>query len=79
MEHFEIEVKVQHIRTYTVIAEDGHQALAKYQEGRAFFDDRKTLSQNNSSLVTQEELGDTAEVYTTDVTRTLVATADGEV
>ena len=53
MEHFEIEVKVQHIRTYTVIAEDGHQALAKYQEGRAFFDDRKTLSQNNYSLVTQ--------------------------
>ena len=74
MPRFEIAVRVEHIRTYTVEAEDGHEALAKYQAGDADDpdDDMKVLS-------TWNELGDTAEVYTTDDIRTLVATADGDV
>ena len=74
MERFEIAVPMKHWRFYTVQAEDGHEALEKYQAGLAEFDsdDMKTLS-------TWVELGDKAEVYTTDELRTLVATADGDV
>ena len=74
MPQFEIEVTMTHTRTYTVEAKDGHHALAKYQADKAEFDndDMKDLG----SLV---EDGDTAEVYTTDGLRTLVATADGDV
>ena len=68
MQRFEIEVRVEHIRTYTVEAEDGHEALEKYQAGLAEFD-----SDDMKTLATWDELGDTAEVYTT------VATADGDV
>ena len=74
MPHFEIAVRAEHIRTYTVEAENGHEALAKYQAGDADDpnDDMKTLP-------TWVELGNTAEVYTTDGLFTLVATADGDV
>jgi hypothetical protein len=71
---YEIEVTMTHIRTYFVEAEDGHDALAKYQAGKAEFD-----NDDMKLLETWEEDGDTAEVYTTDGLHTLVATADGDV
>ena len=71
---YEIEVTMTHIRTYFVEAEDGHDALAKYQAGKAEFD-----NDDMKLLETWEEDGDTAEVYTTDGLHTLVAPADGDV
>ena len=74
MPQFEIEVQVTHTRIYWVEADDGPEALAKYQAGGAEFD-----NDNTEDLGPSEEDGDTAEVYTTDGPRTLVATADGDV
>tara|TARA_R110000824_G_scaffold3953_7_gene18839 strand:- start:357 stop:581 length:225 start_codon:yes stop_codon:yes gene_type:complete len=74
MSQFEIEVTVTHTRTYTVEAKDGHDALAKYQADEAEFD-----NDDMQILGSWVEDGDTAEVYTTDGLRTLVATADGDV
>ena len=71
---FDIEVQVTHNRTYSVEAEDGHDALAKYQAGQAEFD-----NDDMKDLGSWAEDGDTAEVYTTDGLHTLVATADGDV
>jgi hypothetical protein len=68
MPQFEIEVQVTHTRTYWVEADDGPEALAKYQEDLAGY-----------PTDSWEEDGDTAEVYTTDGLHTLVATADGDV
>jgi hypothetical protein len=74
MPQFEIEVQVTHTRTYSIEADDGPEALAKYQAGDAEFDNDDT-----KDLRSWIEDGDTAEVYSTDGLRTLVATADGDV
>jgi hypothetical protein len=74
MTQFDIEVQVTHTRTYSVEAENGHDALAKYQAGEAEFD-----NDDMTDLGSWDEDGDTAEVYTSDGLRTLVATADGDV
>jgi hypothetical protein len=73
MPQFDVEVQVTHTRTYSVDAKDGHDALTKYQANQSKFD-----NDDMNDLGTWCEDGDTAEVYTTDGLRTLVATADGE-
>jgi hypothetical protein len=73
-QRFEIEVTITHTRTYSVEADTGHEALAKYQANEAEFD-----NDDMKDLGSWDEDGDTAEVYTTDGLRTLVATADGDV
>jgi hypothetical protein len=71
---YEIEVTMTHIRTYTVEADTGHEALAMYQADEAEFD-----NDDMKDLGSWVEDGDTAEVYAMDGNRTLVATADGDV
>lgn len=71
MPTFEVQVQVNHTRTYTVDAEDGDEALARYAAGEAEFQD-----DDLHLLSTWVEQGDTAEVYSTDEAHTLLVVAE---
>jgi hypothetical protein len=67
-----IEVDVRFTRTYTVTAVSPEQALEIYQTGTDF----DAISEpDDLDLSAMEEQGDTAAVFTNDVTRTLLLDA----
>lgn len=67
-----IEVDVRFTRTYTVTAESAEKALEIYQAGT----DLDAISEpDDLDLSAMEEQGDTAAVFTNDVTRTLLLDA----